>query len=298
MNNKTAFIFPAFITSFTHKEIEFLGKNNFYLNQYLKRASIILDVDLPDFDYDTDFYQKDEFLSQIIAYTFSCAFSDLLIQKGIKANYIAGYSMGIYASLYSSKSVRFDDGIRIINEAFRLVREINPGNNFGMGSIVGLTFSDVNEQISKYQLKTEIININNERSLVIAGLKQDIQKLLEIAKDEGAFSWSELTVNTPYHSKYLRKVKEPFRNFISNIKIMDARIPVISTFNQREIIDASAIRQELVYNLTEKINWHKTMQKLLNNGVSVFYECGAGKDLNKIARFIKGDYVVKSVSKI
>src|SRR6056297_3650907 len=298
MNNKTAFIFPAFITSYTQNELEILSNNKIQLSHYLKRASDILNIDFPDFNYQTELYYKDEFLSQIIAYTFSCAFSDLLSHKNIYPDYVAGYSMGIYASLYSSKSVRFEDGIRIINEAFRLVREIDPGINFGMGAVVGLTFSDINEQISKFQLKTEIININNDRSLVIAGLKQDIQMLLEIAKDEGAFSSSELTVNTPYHSTYLRKVKKPFRDFISNLKIKDARIPVISTFNQREIIDASAIRQELVYNLTEKINWHKTMQKLLNNGVSVFYECGAGKDLNKIARFIKGDYVVKSVSKI
>ena len=298
MNNKTAFIFPAFITSVTHKEIEFLEKNNFQLNQYLKRASIILDVDLPDFDYDTDFYQKDEFLSQIIAYTFSCAFNDLLIQKGIKANYLAGYSMGIYASLYSSRSIGFDDGLRIISEVYHLADKVRDTGKYGMGSFVGLSFKDIHELINQYSLKIEIININNDRSIVVSGIRKDIQKILELAQKEGAFSVSELIVETPYHSSYLKTIKDCFYQFICDMEIKAAEIPIVSTVNQREIIKPIEIRKELVFNLTQRINWFKTMQKLLEKKVSVFYECGAGKDLTKVARFIEGDYVIKSVYKI
>jgi [acyl-carrier-protein] S-malonyltransferase len=298
MNNKTAFIFPAFITSFTHKEIEFLEKNNFQLNQYLKRASIILNVDLPDFDYDTDFYQKDEFLSQIIAYTFSCAFSDLLTQKGIKANYIAGYSMGIYASLYSSQSIGFDDGLRIISEVYHLADKVSEAGKYGMGSVVGLYLKDIQELISNNNLKIEIININNDRSIVVSGIRKDIRKLLDLAQQEGAFSVSELIVQTPYHSSYLKKIKDCFYHFICDMEIKAAEIPIVSTVNQREIIKPIEIRKELVFNLTQRINWFKTMQKLLEKEVSVFYECGAGKDLTKMARFIEGDYIIKPVYKI
>ncbi len=298
MNNKTAFIFPAFITSYTLKEIRTLEKNNFFLSHYLDRASDFLNIDLPDFDYNADVYQKDELLSQLIAYIFSCAFSDLLIKKKIKPDYVAGYSMGIYASLYASKSINFEEGIKIIANAYQLVNELSVTKEFGMGAVIGLTFSDVLELINNNKLDVEIININNERSIVMAGVKEDIRRLLEIATNEGAFSVSELTVNTPYHSKYLKKFKNEFIHFITDIDIKDAAIPVISTYDQREIINTLDLQKELVYNLTEKINWYNTMQKLLEKNVSVFYECGAGKDLTKIARFIEGDYKIKPVYKI
>ncbi|MFO7842284.1 MAG: ACP S-malonyltransferase [Bacteroidales bacterium] len=298
MNNKTAFIFPAFITSFTHKEIGILEKNNLHLSQYINRASSILNIDLPDFDYHSGFYQNDEFLSQIIAYTFSCAFNDLFTRKEIHADYIAGYSMGLYASLYGSKSIGFDDGLRIISEVYHLADEVRATGKYGMGSVVGLPFIDIQEFINKFSLNIEIINVNNDRSIVVSGIKEDIRKLLDLAQQEGAFSVSELIVQTPYHSSYLKIIKDCFYHFICDIEFKAAETPLLSTFDQRDIIQPLEIRKELVLNLTEKINWHKTMQKLLEKKVSVFYECGAGKDLTKMARFIEGDYEMKSVYKI
>lgn len=230
---------------------------------------------MPDFDYNTDVYQKDEFLSQIIAYTFSCAFNDLLIQKGIKADYIAGYSMGIYASLYSSQSIGFDDGLKIISEVYYLANEVRVTEKFGMGSVVGLSIKDVQKLINKYSLKIEVININNDRSIVVSGIRIDIRKFLDLTQQEGAFSVSELIVQTPYHSTYLKKIRDCFYHFICDVEIKAAKIPLLSTFDQRKIIKPLEIRKELVYNLTERINWYKTMQKLLEKEVSLFYECGA-----------------------
>jgi [acyl-carrier-protein] S-malonyltransferase len=133
--------------------------------------------------------------------------------------------------------------------------------------------------------------------MVVSGGKSDIQYLLDIAQQEGAFSVSELTVDTPYHSKYLRKLKDEFSHFVNEFAFRDAAVPVISTYDQREVIKSRDIQKEVVYNLTEKINWYKTMQYLLKKNVRVFYECGAGKDLTKIARFIQGDYKIIPVTK-
>lgn len=298
MDGKTAFIFPAFITSFTLKELDILKNNGFDLNHYIKMASDIMENELPDFSYDSGFYQNNELYSQIIAYIFSCAFNDLLVKKDIQPDYVAGYSMGIYASLYSIGAIRFEYGIRIISEVFHLVSELSFSGEYGMGAIIGLLYNDVLEQVEKHKLQIEIININNNRSLVVAGIKNDVLRLLEIVRAEGAFSAAELTVQTPYHSKYLKSFKDPLISFLKGLKIIKAKIPVVSTFDQREIVMSSEIKDELVCNLTQKINWYKTMQKLLEKNVVVFYECGAGKDLSKIARFIEGNYEIKSVYKI
>ncbi|MGM0408478.1 MAG: ACP S-malonyltransferase, partial [Bacteroidota bacterium] len=235
MSGNTAFVFPAFITSFTLKELDVLYTNKVDLNQYIQRASNTLNIDLPDFDYHTDFYKKDELLSQIIAYTFSCAFSDLLFKKDIQPDYVAGYSMGIYASLYSIGAIGFEGGIKVILKAFQLVNELSSTGKFGMGAIIGLSFNDIRDIIIKNNLDIEIININNERSIVVAGVKSDIMLLLDKAQSEGAFSVSELTVNTPYHSKYLKQYSDRFNSFISGVDISDTKIPIISTYDQREI---------------------------------------------------------------
>ncbi len=298
MINKTAFIFPAFITEFTRNEIEFLDKNSTDFNDYLHKASVALNIDLPEFSYNTDVYKTDELNSQLLAYLLSCAFSDILQKKGIIPDLIAGYSMGIYASLYAAKSITIEDGAKLIFSAYNLVNNLTGTRIYGMGAIIGLSTKDVGNLIQDSAPDLEIININNEHSLVIAGKKDDVLLVLAKAKEEGAFSAAELTVDTPYHSKYLLKYSDRFENLVNSFSIKEAVIPVVSTYNQRIFTQVSDVKKELIFNLTRKINWYKTMQKLIENNVNEIYECGAGKDLKKISRFIEGDYKMKSIYKI
>lgn len=295
---KIAFIFPAFITNYTGKEIDFLTQNGVDFNKYISQASKVLGEDLPEFSYDNSIYQSDELFSQFIAYLFACAMNDVMREKKIVPDYISGYSMGIYASLYAAGSINIEDGLRIIYNAFHFVKDVARFGKYGMGAVVGLTVNDVNEIVNNNNFDIEIINVNNKHSIVLAGIKDDINKFLDLAKEEGAMSVNELTVNIPYHSKYLIQYSQEFSNFIYTMNIKDAEIPVVSTFNQKVCLRSDDLRMDLIHNLTEKINWYKTMQSLIKLNVNTFYEVGAGKDLAKIARFIEGDYELKSIYKI
>jgi malonyl CoA-acyl carrier protein transacylase len=298
MINKTALVFPAFISEFTEKELSFLKENKVSISDYINSASEIVGYNLPDFTYANNEYINSEFLSQLIAFVFSCSINDALVKREIKPHFVAGYSMGIYAALYSSKSISFIDGIKIIKTAFDITDELRTSGLYGMGSIIGLSENDVKSLIDNNQQKLEIININNEHSLVIAGEKKEIKKLLIAAKNEGAISVSELTVNTPYHSELMLRYSEVFEGFIDSLSIKSAVCPLISTYDQREIREVSDIKKELVHNLTKKINWYKTVQTILEKGIDTLIECGAGKDLKKISRFIEGDYKLRLVHKI
>lgn len=294
---KKAYIFPAFITEFTGKEISFLEDYDVDINKYLSDISSSLNIELPKFSYEHEFY-KEELNSQLIAYCFSCAFSDILKSKQIIPDYIAGYSMGIYASLYASGSISFIQGVQIIFKAYNMVKTLSEKTLYGMGAVVGLTYSELNELILENNYNLEIINTNNEHSLVIAGKRKDLKELLNTAKNEGAFSTGELTVNTPYHSRFIKQFTDPFKSYLDQVNISDGNIPIISTYDQRQVSEMSDIKSELVLNLTETINWQKTMLKLIDLGVEEMCECGAGNDLKKISRFIKGNYKIKSVYKI
>ena len=298
MINNTAFIFPAFITEYTKKELDFFNDNQIDFNKYIKKANDIIGVELPEFSYESPIYKNDELLSQITAYLFSCAISDVLKKASIHPQFVSGYSMGIYAALYAANSISIDDGIKLIYEAFKMVNDLSCSGEYGMGAIIGLSLEDVEKLISDNHSEVEIININNRYSLVIAGEKRDVVELLNKAKNEGALSVTELTVNTPYHSKYLLKFSEKLNKFIQTLNVRDTEIPIVSTYDQRIIEKSSDIKLELVYNLTQKINWFKTMQKLIDLKMNMFYECGAGKDLRKISRFIEGDYKIKSIYKL
>lgn len=297
MKNKSAYVFPAFITDYTQKELNVLSGNGIDFNDYIELASDKLGVVLPSFSYESIEYRNDELLAQIVAYLFSCAFTDLLKKRDNYPDFGAGYSMGIYATLYSSGSIKLTDGITIIYKAFELVNELACTGEYGMGGIIGLSFNDILDIIKNENLNAEVINTNSEFSHVIAGPKTHVLKTLEIAKTEGALNAVPLNVKTPYHSKYLHNFANRFSSLLKTIDISKPHFPIVSTFDQRKINSVDEIRNELIYNLTEKINWYKTMQVLLQNQVNEFYECGAGKDLSKITRFIEGDFRFISLHK-
>ena len=248
MKNKTAFIFPAFITDFTGHELEFLKENSVNINSYLQRISKKLNIDLPSFSYNSTIYIDNELYSQLLAYAFSCAIFDVL-QKEILSNYIAGYSMGIYASLYAANSITLEDGADFIYTAYNILSELAKTKKFGMGAIIGLPIKDVQYIIDESNLEVEIINVNNEHSIVVAGKKEEIKIVLLKSKEEGAMSTVELIVNTPYHSKHLMNFSDLFKNEIEKLKINEAKIPIISTFDQRKIIKTCEIKAELLFNL-------------------------------------------------
>jgi len=298
MTNKSAFLFPAFITDYTQKELEVLSNNGIDFNLYINAASDKLGVVLPVFSYQSEEYRNDELLAQIIAYLFSCAFSDLLKKKHIKPDLAAGYSMGIYASLYSAGSISMSDGIQIIYKAFELVNELACKGEYSMGGIIGLSRNDIDEIITKSNADVEVINSNSEFSHVIAGVKTHVLKTLDLARTEGALNAIPLNVKTPYHSRFLNIFAERFRSFVETIDYKTPQFNIISTYDHRKVESVEEIKKELVYNLTEKIDWYRTMQVLLDYEVNEFYECGAGKDLSKIARFIEGDFNVIPIQKV
>jgi len=296
---KTAFIFPAFISEYLGNEIQILESfsSNFY--HFLQKASAITGDDYTGFSLDNVHYTEDELRSQMISYIFSCSLSDVLIKKGLEPGFVAGYSMGLYAALYTGGVIDFEEGIKLIKEAFHISKSVIEGIESGMGSIIGLTEFEISELIQTNKIKAEIANTNSIHSHLITGSKDTVNHLLNKARAIGALNISLLNVSTPYHSKLLNKTQDEFQQFISeNTQLQQSKYPIISAINQRVLISEEEIGKELTNNLYKRINWMETFNKAISMGVGQFIECGAGKSLQKISRFIQGDFNIYPMNKI
>ncbi len=296
---KTAFIFPAFISEYLGNEIQILESFSSNFHHFLQKASAITGDDYTGFSLDNVHYTEDELRSQMISYIFSCSLSDVLIKKGLEPDFMAGYSMGLYAALYTGGAIDFNEGIRLIIQAFLISKSVIKGVNSGMGSIIGLTKSEISELIEKNNIKAEIANTNSIHSHLVTGPKSTVNHLLSKARAIGALNISLLNVSTPYHSKLLNNTQDEFQQFISeNTQLQQSKYPIISAINQRVIISEEEIGKELTNNLYKRINWMETFNKAISMGVGQFIECGAGKSLQKIGRFIPGDFTVYPMNKI
>ena len=196
--------------------------------------------------------------------------------------------MGIYAALFDSGSVSFETGLTLINIAYQSLSGLLKGGSFGMGTLIGLNGSEIQLLIDKSALRIEITNQNGSHAFVVSGYRNDIQKLMIIAHDEGALHVRELSVSIPYHSSQLKECTADFTRQIRHLEIKPAKNNIISLVDQLILSSPENIRLEIVRNLFQHLNWFRTMQVILEHHVTHFIECGPSKGLARNAKFVEG----------
>lgn len=295
---KTGWIFPAFISEYIGNEDKLLSSLSSDFNQLLGTASRVTGENLNDFQLGSNNFMNQENKNQYISYVFSCTVTNILNRKGLKPDFLSGLSMGIYAALFAGRSFSFEDGLHCIKAAYDLsVRRLKE-YDFGMGSIIGLTHGELKEIALSVSNNVEIVNTNGRHSFVISGIAGEIKQVALKARAEGAFHSGLLDVSCPYHSTMMKTVASDFKQYVNDMDIRTSEIPIVSLIDQSIITSRQEIVNELTRNLDSEINWYKTMLAMIKSGVQTFVECGAGRSLYKIGKFIDGDFIIFPIHKL
>jgi [acyl-carrier-protein] S-malonyltransferase len=288
---KISAIFPAFGCKYLGSEREILDGMSRDLHDLTARAESSVGLDVGEFHARRDGSFSDELLSQYAVYIYSCAVSNSLKRAGLRTDYVAGYSMGLYAALCHAESITFEQGLDLITRAFLAIRTVASELPFGIGVISGLTPDDVGSIIDGFD-DAEIINVNNRHNLLVSGYEESVKAILALAQEMGALHHKYLTFHSPYHSRFMNRAAEQLKEYICSMTIYDPLYPVISTVDQREMTAWRDIAADLSHNINRNINWLATMNRMIADGVDSFVECGPGRSLHRMAKFIDGDFEV------
>ena len=143
--NNLAFIFPAFASDYSDHPGQNVRGFKFWFNDFLKRAAFSTDPKLAEFTFNGQTFADDELRTQYLTYIYSCAAAAALRNLGFIPSVNAGYSMGIYASLFDAEAISFESGLKLIEKAYQTLSKQLKNNLFSMVSLIGLNFSDVNQ---------------------------------------------------------------------------------------------------------------------------------------------------------
>ncbi len=298
MRMKTAWIFPAFISEYIGNEDQILSLLSSDFDALLKRAAEVTQTDLNSFQMETNDFLAEENKNQYISYVFSCVVVNILKRRGLKPDFLSGLSMGIYAALYAGNSISYEDGLRCIKEAYELSDNRLNQYDFGMGAIIGLTHEELDNIIHSISNDVDIVNTNGLHSYVISGISSDVKQVALKARTEGAFHSGLLDVSCPYHSKFMKDVASEFHAYVNELSIETSEIPLVSLIDQSTFRYREEIAHELARNLDSEINWYRTMKTMIELGIETFIECGAGKSLYKMGKFIEGDFRIFPINKL
>ncbi len=289
-DNQLAFIFPAFTSDYTNHPGHGIPGFALQFDTFLRTASNKVDPLLKEFTFTGNTFLEDELLTQYLTYIYSCASASALRNLGFSPSMNAGYSMGIYASLFDAGSVSFETGLELIRLAFQSLKMAISSASFGMVSVIGLSGRDIHHLIDQYDLRVEITNQNASPSFVLSGFLEDVMAFMKLAMEEGALHTRDLGVSIPYHASFLKEGAKHFGKLISSLEIKQPENKIISMIDQTLLLTPSIIRQELINNLYYPLNWFRTKQVMLEHQVSVFVECGPSKGLTKNSKFVEGNF--------
>ena len=209
----------------------------------------------------------------------------------------AGHSLGEYAALVAAQSLDFEDAIKLVSKRGQLMQAAVPEGEGAMAAIIGLpddTIITLCEQVTAEVGKpVEAVNFNSPGQVVIAGATEAVNVAMERLKEEGAKRALPLPVSVPSHSSLMKPAADQLAEYMKDIKIEKPRIQVIHNIDAKSHDEPDAIRDALVKQLYNPVQWTHTIQ-IISDGADVVVECGPGRILGGLTRRINAD--VKSFS--
>jgi [acyl-carrier-protein] S-malonyltransferase len=89
-----------------------------------------------------------------------------------------------------------------------------------------------------------------------------------------------------------------FSEVVSNFNFHSPAIPIISNVAARPLADVDSIKEELVKQLRNCIQWQRSVEYMMHRGVTAFYEIGPGRVLSGLIRRINPELEIFNVSGI
>ncbi len=220
--------------------------------------------------------------------------------QGIHCDMVAGHSLGEYSALVYAGALSFEDGLRLVRLRGDLMQRAGEHQRGTMAAIVGLDPSVVEDICTRASTAGVVqpANYNSPGQLVISGSVEGVQKAMELAKQQGAKIAKQLAVSGAFHSPLMASAGEGLRKQLDAVTIHDAAKPVYANVTAEPVTKASEIRNLLYQQLTSPVRWEETINHMVRDGATVFYEAGPGKVLQGLVKRIAGNAAVSGFDKI
>lgn len=299
MKSRVAGLFPAFAMRHQEMQREQVYGYADIVESYLKRADRVVSIDARKFRSPATVSlanQLDDALqAQYACYIDSVAMGVFLERHFAPVEYVAGYSMGLFAALCHSGAIAFEDGLLLLRQICIMAHECVSGGRYGMGAVMGLTADEVMTVIRETSAEVEISDRLGTRSLILSGKCHQVESVLEASLDFGAMNVKLIPVNLPFHSSYLASLHPAVQDLLKTVTLTVPNCRIVSSITQAVLTNVADIRDEIARNISHAMNWHATMLTLLEVGVEHFLECGLSENLANIAkRNIRGKYTMHS----
>lgn len=196
---------------------------------------------------------------------------------------VAGHSLGEFSALVACGAVRFEDALLLVSaraQAMQASCEQNPGT---MAAVLGLEDEKVEELCAGLVTPA---NYNCPGQIVISGDVEAIDKACKLLKESGARRALKLPVGGAFHSPLMQPAAEELKAAILKTDFKKPFCPIYQNVTAKTEVNPENIRENLLLQLTNPVRWTQSVQQMITDGATEFYEFGPGDVLKGLIRKI------------
>jgi [acyl-carrier-protein] S-malonyltransferase len=239
--------------------------------------------DGPDVELKRTEYTQPAILTASIA-----AVRVLEAETPLRAQLVAGHSLGEYTALVYAGAFEFADAVRIVRQRGRFMQEAVPQGEGAMAVILGLAMDKV-QNLCREASAGEIVapaNDNGGGQIVIAGTRDAVGRAASLAKEHGAKRVLDIPVSAPFHCELMRPAAERLRDALAGVRVRPVNVGVVTNVEAQVNQDASRVKSLLTDQAVLPVRWEETVRTLERLGCRRVLEVGPGKVLTGLVKRI------------
>ena len=204
---------------------------------------------------------------------------------------VAGHSLGEFTALVVAGVLDFEDALKLVRERGRLMKETGEQRPGGMAAVIGLDEETLEAVVQEAQVEgvVTVANANSPGQSVLSGEVVALQRAMELAKARGARLVRRLGVSIASHSPLMQQAAQHFTDLINRINLRPPQMPLIANISAQALTTVEDLRAELSAQLTGPVQWTRSVQAMMAQGVDTFVEIGPRQVLSGLIRRITPD---------
>jgi [acyl-carrier-protein] S-malonyltransferase len=209
------------------------------------------------------------------------------------ASYVAGHSLGEYTALAAGGVLDFATALTLACERGRLMQETGSKRPGSMAAVLGMDEAELN----KICLEAGVVigNVNCPGQLVISGDRDKIALAVSLIQARKGKAIT-LAVSAAFHSPLMAPAISGMQAAFNRANFNNAAIPVVANTTARATTTPTDIKDELIAQITHCVQWQKSIEYMLAQGINTFIEMGPGRVLTGCVRRISREAKIFNIS--